>query len=153
MTNDELNALIEGIGPINAEIDAILRLSEVEFTVGFEDVSIDIEFDAPLNKLMFSVELGAPPAADALRVYEFLLTYAAAWKSTGGLGIALTSPGGSLVLTFPLFAGALTSARLSAILTNLARRATVLKGLVAAGAAEEADTGSSLLQSDAMIKV
>jgi hypothetical protein len=60
MTSDELKILIEEIGPINGEIDAIVRLSEVLCTVGSEDVDIDIEFDAPANKLMFSVELGAP---------------------------------------------------------------------------------------------
>jgi len=153
MTNDELRLLFEGLGPVNEEITAILRLSDVLFTVAFEDVEIDIEFDAPTNKLMLSVELGVPPADTALRVYEFLMTYALAWKRTGGLGIALTAPGGSLVLTFPLFVADLTSARLSAIVTNLARRATLLKGLIAAGAADKPDkTGYSPLELDAMIR-
>jgi hypothetical protein len=62
MTSDEVKIPIEKIGPINEEIDAIVRLSEVLCTVGSEDVDIDIEFDAPANKLMFSVEL-APPGA------------------------------------------------------------------------------------------
>jgi len=124
MTNDDLNLLIQELGPMDESINSVLRLSDAEYVVNFDDVDVDVEYDAPSKKLMMSAQLGVPSAANALKVYEFLMTYALAWRRTGGLGIALTAPGGSLVLTLPLFAVDLTAARLTTIVANLAAEPT-----------------------------
>jgi hypothetical protein len=103
---------------------------------------------------MMSVHLGVPSPENALRIYEFLMTYALAWRQTGGLGIGLTGPGGSLVLTLPLIAVDLTAGRLATIVANLARRAVTLKGLIAAGATERTEgLADSFLMQDNMIRI
>ncbi len=137
MQIEQFARLASEIGALDDEIDEVVQAEDGTVIVRVGPVDVDLEYDADLQRLMVAVTLGSPARGKALGVYELLMTYASAWRQTGGLAVALTRPGGDLVLQAPFFAAELNPRSLVTIVTNMARRAVILRGMIAAGAAEQ----------------
>ncbi len=137
MQIEQFARLASEIGALDEEIDEVVQAQDGTVIVRVGPVDVDLEYDADLQRVMVAVNLGSPARAKALGVYELLMTYASAWRQTGGLAVALTRPGGDLVLQAPFFAAELNPRSLVTIVTNMARRAVILRGMIAAGAAEQ----------------
>jgi len=137
MTSEEFGQLAAAIGPLDETIDSVIEVSPTEFSVIFSEaeIEVDLDHDEAGGKIVASAEIGTPSPERALAIYEFLLTYAAAWRETGGLGVALTGPGGTLLLTAIIATAGLDARPLATIVTNMARRAVILHGIIAAGVA------------------
>jgi len=69
--------------------------------------------------------LGAPSESMQLSVYETLLCYNLLWKDTGGVKMALSGPGGELVLLYELFVSELALNELQTVLSNFVSIAQV----------------------------
>lgn len=137
MQIEQFVQLASEIGALDDEIDEVVQSESGTVIVRIGPVDVDLEFDADLQRVMVAVALGLPAPGKALGIYELLMTYASAWRQTGGLGVALTRPGGDLVLQAPFFAAELNPRSLVTIVTNMARRAVILRTMIAAGAAEQ----------------
>jgi len=77
-----------------------------------------LEWAEQPDRVVLTTLLGTPSEAMQLSVYETLLCYNLLWKDTGGVKMALSGPGGDLVVIYELFSVDLTLGELQTVLTN-----------------------------------
>jgi len=116
---ERMQIMMEEIGPAMSEIEAVIQSEGKNWAVQFEDQSIVmLEWAESPDRVVLTAMLGVPSEAMQLSVYETLLCYNLLWKDTGGVKMALSGPGGELVLLYELFASNLNRNELQTVLIN-----------------------------------
>ncbi|GLI93868.1 type III secretion system chaperone [Methylocystis echinoides] len=124
----ELSRLTETIAESAKYEDSIvtvLQTGDAAWQVEFEDVSIELEFDADSGRLVLTGILGVPTPERRLAVFETLLSYALLWRETGFLRVGLGGADGALVLIADSGADGLLPAALAAMLGDFAEKIRV----------------------------
>jgi hypothetical protein len=116
---ERMQIMMEEIGPAMSEIEAVIQSEEKNWAIQFEDQSIVmLEWAENPDRVVLTAMLGVPSETMQLSVYETLLCYNLLWKDTGGVKMALSGPGGELVLLYELFASNLNRNELQTVLIN-----------------------------------
>ncbi len=139
---ERMQIMMEEIGPSMNEIEAVIQSEDKNWAIQFDDQAIVmLEWSDQPDKVVLTTMLGTPSEAMQLSVYETLLCYNLLWKDTGGVKMALSGPGGELVLLYELFATDLTINELQVVLTNFLSIAQVWSVYVT-GESENPVTGA-----------
>lgn len=114
---------------LRADGDAVLavgRLSETRWAVVISDeTQLVIDHQPASEKFVFSIDLGTPAAQDRTAVYETLLVFNSLTEGTGGVTLALTEPGGSVMMWYELRDSGLDQQTVTEVVTGLAARAAI----------------------------
>lgn len=102
-TIEKIQNLIQELGPVTPDIDAVVQTEEPSWAIQYSDETIVI-IEAADNpaRMILSSELGSPNDTLQLPVYETLLCYNLLWRETGGVKIGLAGPKGTLILSCEL---------------------------------------------------
>ena len=123
---ERMQIMMEEIGPSMPEIEAVIQNEEKNWAIQFEDQSIiTLEWSEKPERVVLTSLLGIPSESMQLSVYETLLCYNLLWKDTGGVKMALSGPGGELVLLYELFVSHLSLNELQTVLSNFVSIAQV----------------------------
>ena len=123
---ERMQIMMEEIGPAMPEVEAVIQSEEKNWAIQFEDQSIVmLEWAESPDRVVLTAMLGIPSETMQLSVYETLLCYNLLWKDTGGVKMALSGPGGELVLLYELFATNLNRNELQTVLINFVSIAQV----------------------------
>jgi hypothetical protein len=123
---ERMQIMMEEIGPSMPEIEAVIQSEEKNWAIQFDDQSIvTLEWAEKPERVVLSSMLGVPSESMQLSVYETLLCYNLLWKDTGGVKMALSGPGGELVLLYELFVSDLSLNELQTVLSNFVSIAQV----------------------------
>lgn len=150
MKSEELDRLIAEVGPLDEAILSCVRTPEGVHALRFEDLDLLVENDEARDCLVLSSEIGAPAASRAAAVYETMLAYNLLWRETGGLRIALTSRGGSLVQLVDIASGQADARMIATVAVNLADRTRVWRAYLEAEGRDVA--APAPIASDAFIR-
>jgi hypothetical protein len=102
-TIEQIQQLIQEIGPHMQDIDAIVQTEEPSWAIQFSDETIVIiEAAEDPARMVFSAELGSANDTNQHAVYEALLCYNLMWRDTGGVKIGLAGPQGALIISTEL---------------------------------------------------
>ena len=116
---ERMQIMMEEIGPSIPDIEAVIQSEDKNWAIQFEDQSIVmLEWAEQPDRVVLTTLLGTPSESMQLSVYETLLCYNLLWKDTGGVKMALSGPGGELVLLYEMFASSLNLADMQVVLTN-----------------------------------
>ena len=123
---ERMQIMMEEIGPSMPEIEAVIQSEEKNWAIQFDDQSIvTLEWAEKPERVVLTSMLGVPSESMQLSVYETLLCYNLLWKDTGGVKMALSGPGGELVLLYELFTSDLSVNELQTVLSNFVSIAQV----------------------------
>lgn len=135
---EEIAALFEALGPLDDEIELIMRNGETEWSVAFEeDIVITLTLVAEQHKLMLSMPLATPPAEQRLAAYQTLLCYNLIWEETGGVSMALGGAHGAVIQLFALSTVDLDLEGLHLVLQNFAEKGRVWRDVIGSGSFAE----------------
>ncbi len=138
---ERMQIMMEEIGPSIPDIEAVIQSEDKNWAIQFEDQSIVmLEWAEQPDRVVLTTLLGTPSESMQLSVYETLLCYNLLWKDTGGVKMALSGPGGELVLLYEMFASSLNLADMQVVLTNFLSIAQVW-GTYVTGESENPVTG------------
>ncbi len=116
---ERMQIMMEEIGPSLADIESVIQSEDRNWAIQFSDQSIVmLEWVEDPDRVVLTSLLGVPSDSMQLAVYETLLCYNLLWKDTGGVKMALSGPGGELVVIYELFSNDLTLNELQTVLTN-----------------------------------
>lgn len=102
-TIEQIQQLIQELGPQMQDIDAIVQTEEPSWAIQFSDETIVIvEAAEDPARMVFSAELGSASDTNQHAVYEALLCYNLMWRDTGGVKIGLAGPQGALIISTEL---------------------------------------------------
>ncbi len=102
-TIEQIEQLIQELGPTMQDIDAIVQTEEPSWAIQFSDETIVIiEAAEDPARMVFSAELGNASETAQRAVYEALLCYNLMWRDTGGVKIGLAGPQGALIISSEL---------------------------------------------------
>lgn len=105
---EQLQRLIEELGPATAEVEAVQQSSESSWEVAFADDNIvQIEFVENRQLLVFTADLGPLPVETQSQDLRVLMVFNCAWLSNGGLRLGLDAPDGSVQLMYDVHAAEL----------------------------------------------
>ena len=139
---ERMQIMMEEIGPSIPEIEAVIQSEDKNWAIQFEDQSIVmLEWAEQPDRVVLTTLLVTPSESMQLSVYETLLCYNLLWKDTGGVKMALSGPGGELVLLYEMFASSLNLADMQVVLTNFLSIAQVW-GTYVTGESENPVTGA-----------
>jgi hypothetical protein len=112
-TIEQIEPLMNELGPAMQDIDAVVRTEEPSWAIQFSDETIVIiePADDP-SRIVISAELGAAAEAQQRSVYETLLCYNLMWRDSGGVKIGLAGPQGALIISIDVCVEGLTLAGL-----------------------------------------
>lgn len=132
---ERIQVLMQELGPATEEIEAVQQIKdEPEWTVFFdEDTAVGLDLILEQEKLVLSMNLGAPPAEHRASTYELVLLYNYNWTDSGGAKIGLDAPEGELSLLFELNASELNLPTLQRVLMSFLQKAQAWRELVALG--------------------
>lgn len=154
MSVDQIQALMEALGPSSDEIAGIARSGEAEWAVGYdEDTIVTLELVEEQGKLVLSIDLGQPAPGNRFAVYETMLNYNLLWPETGGVKMGLGGAGGSLVQMFELNTTGLDVERLEAVLEGFVAKAQMWRRFVAEGPQDGGSPFPMLRPEEQMIRV
>ncbi len=131
MDDSHVEALITELGPLDDSVAEIIRDPDGNWVVRVGDIDVVVEFDAAAQVLRIGTDIGIVPEASRLSVYESLLVYNIAAQSSGGVVMALTGPGGSVVQMLVLPVAGLTAQALVVPIVNLAERTPIWREIIA----------------------
>lgn len=118
-TIEKIQTLIQELGPITPDIDAVVQTEEPSWAIQYSDETIVIiEAAEEPARIVLSSELGSPNDSIQLPVYETLLCYNLLWRETGGVKIGLAGPKGALILSCELCLEGLSLMDLQEGMTN-----------------------------------
>lgn len=116
---ERMQIMMEEIGPSLPEIEAVIQSEDKNWAIQFSDQSIVmLEWVETPDRIVLTALLGTPSESMQTSVYETLLCYNLLWKDTGGVKMALSSPGGDLVVIYELFSTDLSLGEFQTVLTN-----------------------------------
>lgn len=99
-TIEQIQQLVQEIGPSMPEIDAVVQTEEPSWAIQFSDETIIIlEAAEDPPRIVLSAELGAAAEEQQRLVYETLLCYNLMWRDSGGVKIGLAGPQGALIIS------------------------------------------------------
>lgn len=112
-TIEQIQQLVQEIGPNMPEIDAIVQTEEPSWAIQFSDETIIIleAADDP-PRIVISAELGAAADAQQGNVYETLLCYNMMWRASGSMRVGLAGPQGTLIVSADVCLADLTQSAL-----------------------------------------
>jgi hypothetical protein len=84
---------------------------------------IEAFHDSGAEKLVFTSDLGAPPASHAGALCRLFLQYNYLWRETSGVRMAMEPPSGSIVMIYDLPLAGLDTVLLRNVLQNFAATA------------------------------
>jgi hypothetical protein len=120
-TVDQIQQLMQELGPSLPDIDAVVQTEEPSWAVQFSDETVlIIEPSEEPPRMVFSAELGSASDDLQLPIYETLLCYNLLWRETGGVKIGLAGPKGALILSSELCLEGLTLMNLQEAINNFA---------------------------------
>lgn len=123
---ERMQIMMEEIGPVMPSIEAVIQSEERNWAIQFDDQSIVmLEWADKPDRVVLTAMLGSPSESMQLSVYETLLCYNLLWKDTGGVKMALSGPGGELILLYELSGTELTLGELQTVLANFVSIAQV----------------------------
>ncbi len=123
---ERMQIMMEEIGPSLPEIEAVIQSEDRNWAIQFSDQAIVmLEWAEDPDRVVLTSLLGAPSESMQLSVYETLLCYNLLWKDTGGVKMALSGPGGDLVVIYEMFSADLTLGELQTVLTNFVNIAQI----------------------------
>lgn len=97
---EQIQQLLQEIGPRMPEIDAIVQTEEPSWAIQFsDDIVILLEAADNPPRMVISAELGAVHDAQQRVLYETLLCYNLMWRTSGGVKIGLAGPQGTLIIS------------------------------------------------------
>ena len=102
MTSDEINLSMVEVGPLDDEIDGVVRTGEDRWEIRIGEVSIEVEHDPAGHRAAFATTIGIPSPLRELEVLRALLSATLLWRETGGVKYGLGGVGGEAVLILPL---------------------------------------------------
>lgn len=112
-TIEQIQQLVQELGPSMPEIDAIVQTEEPSWAIQFSDETIIIlEATQDPPRIVVSAELGAVADAQQEIVYETLLCYNMMWRASGGIRIGLAGPQGALIISTDIHLANLTQSDL-----------------------------------------
>lgn len=133
-SSDQIQLLMEELGPAMDEVTDILREADTSWTIALEDETvIGLDLVAEQEKLVLSTELGEPPEERRAFCNEFFMVYNFNWVQSGGVKIGLESPNGEYVMMFELNAAGLSLQTLQMVIANMARQSLAWRELIALG--------------------
>ncbi len=99
-TIEQIQQLVQEIGPSMQEIDAVVQTEDPSWAIQFSDETITIlePADDP-SRIVISAELGMITEAQQRSVYETMLCYNMLWRDSGGVKIGLAGPQGALIIS------------------------------------------------------
>lgn len=130
-TIEQIEILMAQVGPLldPLAIDAFVE-DRVWGIALEEDQLVFVKFNEKKNCLVFSIDLGQPPAGDRSLLYEILLQINFHWDATGGVRMGVNAPDGEVVQAFEIGADELDAARLSETLSSFAEVAVAWREVV-----------------------
>lgn len=118
-TVEKIQTLIQELGPVSPDIDAVVQTEEPSWAIQYSDETIVIiEAAEEPQRIVLSSELGSPTDSLQLPIYETLLCYNLLWRETGGVKIGLAGPKGALILSCELCLESLSLMDLQEGMTN-----------------------------------
>ncbi len=137
-TIEQIQQLMQELGPATPDIDALVQTDEPSWAIQFADDSIVvIEPAEDPPRLVLSAELGTAPETAERQVYEALLSYNLLWRDSGGVKIGLAGPKGSLVINWELCLQDLTLLDLQAAIGRFQKLSSSWQAYVAKAEAGE----------------
>ncbi len=99
-TIEQIQQLVQEIGPSMQEIDAVVQTEEPSWAIQFSDETIIIleAADDP-SRIVISADLGVVTEAQQRSAYETVLCYNMMWRDSGGVKIGLAGPQGALIVS------------------------------------------------------
>jgi hypothetical protein len=120
-TVEQIQQLMQELGPSLPDIDAVVQTEEPSWAVQFSDETVlIIEPSEDPARMIFSAELGSATDDLQLPIYETLLCYNLMWRETGGVKIGLAGPKGALIVSSELCLEGLTLMNLQEAINNFA---------------------------------
>lgn len=116
---EQIQLLMQELGPVMPEIDAIVQTEEPSWAIQFSDEHILViePADEP-PRLAMSSELGAAPDGTEKPLYEAMLSYNLMWRDSGGLKVGLAGPKGSLIISWEISLDGMTLVELQAAIAR-----------------------------------
>jgi hypothetical protein len=138
-----VRALMRDLGPLLELEQVSVFDGEREWALMVdEETIVHADYVEADDRLMLSIELGQPPEASRHRIYELLLLYNHGWPETGGVRMALESPGGTIVQLFETGAGDLDLIGLRNVVVGFVELARHWRGGIMRGIETEAAEGA-----------
>ena len=154
MPVDQIQALMEALGPVSDDIAAIARNGEAAWAVAYdEDTIVAFDLVEDQGKLVLSIDLGQPAPVNRFAVYETMLSYNLLWPETGGVKMGLGGAGGGLVQMFELNTTGLDVERLQTVLEGFVAKALMWRRFVADGPQDGEAPFPMLRPEEQMIRV
>ncbi len=102
-TIEQIQQLVQEIGPSMQEIDAVVQTEEPSWAIQFSDETIIIleAADDP-SRIVVSADLGVITEAQQRSAYETMLCYNLMWRESGGVKIGLAGPHGALIISMDI---------------------------------------------------
>jgi hypothetical protein len=139
------------LGQLDESVLEILQISDDCFAVRYEDVDVELEFDATSGRILLSTEIATPEPEKRLEIYETLLNYSLLWQETGGVRMALAGHGGPAIQMVDLDTAGLQPNLLRTVLANLVDRTIIWRAFFASDG--EAEVPFDALHPSAGIRV
>ena len=141
----DLDKMMADVGPL-VQATEIRQFEPERWLVVFEDdFVIGVENDLDAKKLVFTTELGAPPAGEEAAAYKLLLNVAAMWRETGGLRMGLDPKDDTVIQIYDLPLAALELEDLARQLQNFAQTAVHARTVLAGSSVSASEEIENLL--------
>lgn len=133
---EEINQMLAEIGP-EMEVVEISAFEESQsWLIALDEDTEDalaLHCVEPMGKLVFAVDLGAPPEGKEAKTHEYLLAYNSAWADTDGVRMALDMDSGGIVQLYDLPLHALTADLLGSVIGNFLQLMVTMRAIVIEG--------------------
>jgi hypothetical protein len=134
-SQEEIQGLIEAVGPRVEAVQAVGQTSDTEWAVLFDDdTTVMLDLVPGQQKLVLSIDLGRPAPESRLATYETMLAYNVLWQETGGVKMGLGGTNGRLVQMFELSTASLDLDLMARVLEGFVAKALVWREQIAQGA-------------------
>ncbi len=136
---EQIQQLMQELGPVMPEIDAIVQTEEPSWAIQFSDESILViePADEP-PRLVMSSELGTAPESAERQLYEAMLSYNLMWRDSGGLKVGLAGPKGVLIISWEVSLDGMTLNELQSAISRFLKAASSWQRYVARAEGEPA---------------
>lgn len=129
MGQEDVHQWMSEIGPLLGLGEVIEYPGEALWIIVFQDGQVlEAEYDAPGERLLLSMDLGAPQAGEAAALHRLLLQYNHSWRQTGGVHMALA--GDNAVQMLALAGPSLERQTLARALAGLHANAALWRALL-----------------------
>jgi len=135
---DEIQQLMESLGPASPAVSQVTQVGDDVWAVGLaDDGLVYLEWDPERDRLVLTSNVGRPRDSDREKLYEAMLGYNALWRDTGGVQMAVAA--GEALQSYALAAAGLELDVLQATLEDFAGKARIWKNLMQNGVGAGAD--------------